>query len=88
MQRLQEAILAIDYGLGVPHLRRLVKNLFGLGSLEHDDDFASVIEVRKGYPLHALGPAKSLRRVRLERGKARTGTPKLEARALTSSAML
>ena len=44
-RRLQEAVRAIDHALGIPRLRRIVKGLFGLAELEHDDDFASLIEV-------------------------------------------
>ncbi|KIK97898.1 hypothetical protein PAXRUDRAFT_824481 [Paxillus rubicundulus Ve08.2h10] len=41
---IENAIKAIDALLEVPHLRQLIKGLFGLQGLEHDDDFASVIE--------------------------------------------
>ena len=44
-RRLQEAVRAIDHALGIPRLRRIVKGLFGLAELEHDDDFASLLEV-------------------------------------------
>ncbi|KAH7909806.1 serine carboxypeptidase S28-domain-containing protein, partial [Hygrophoropsis aurantiaca] len=41
---LENAIATIDTLLTVPHLRSAVKSLFGLGGLEHDEDFASLLE--------------------------------------------
>ena len=45
-RRLQTSIELIDALLVMPHTRRLIKDLFGLADLEHDDDFASLLEVR------------------------------------------
>ncbi|EJD41230.1 peptidase S28 [Auricularia subglabra TFB-10046 SS5] len=42
--RLERSIDIIDRVLQVPVLRRPLKKLFGLEDLEHDDDFASVLE--------------------------------------------
>lgn len=45
-KRLETAISAIDaILLDMPHLRKPLKGLFGLAELEHDEDFASLIEV-------------------------------------------
>ncbi|KAF9234953.1 peptidase S28 [Melanogaster broomeanus] len=41
---IENAMQTIDALLEVPYLKPLVKGLFGLQDLEHDDDFASVIE--------------------------------------------
>ena len=43
-KRLETSITAIDRVLGLPHLRKHLKGLFGLTDLE-DDDFANVISV-------------------------------------------
>ncbi|KAL4250656.1 peptidase S28 family protein [Abortiporus biennis] len=40
---LVKAIQTIDTMLSLPHLRRSIKNLFGLVDLEHDEDFVSLI---------------------------------------------
>ena len=42
---LVNSVRQIDTILRVPHLRKHLKALFGLEKLEHDDDFASLIEV-------------------------------------------
>ena len=42
---LEHSIGVIDVLLKVPHLKKHLKALFGLEELEHDDDFASLIEV-------------------------------------------
>ncbi|KAH7925596.1 peptidase S28 [Leucogyrophana mollusca] len=41
---LEKAISTIDSLLAIPHLRVALKALFGLAGLEHDEDFASVLE--------------------------------------------
>ncbi|PCH40119.1 peptidase S28 [Wolfiporia cocos MD-104 SS10] len=46
---IQRAIETVDTILSVPHLRIALKQLFGLGELEHDDDFASLLESPMGY---------------------------------------
>ncbi|KZT12085.1 peptidase S28 [Laetiporus sulphureus 93-53] len=46
---LQRAVEFIDTILSVPPLRTPLKRLFGLAELEHDDDFASVLESPLGY---------------------------------------
>ncbi|KLO14751.1 peptidase S28 [Schizopora paradoxa] len=43
-QHLVTSIAVIDGLLAVPRLRGAIKGLFGLAELEHDDDFAGVIE--------------------------------------------
>ncbi len=44
-KHLVTSISVIDGLLAVPRLREALKGLFGLAELEHDDDFASVLEV-------------------------------------------
>lgn len=45
-RHLEMSILAIDHILlDLPLLRKPLKALFGVAELEHDDDFASLIEV-------------------------------------------
>ncbi|PSR83862.1 hypothetical protein PHLCEN_2v5571 [Hermanssonia centrifuga] len=41
---LEKSIKTIDSLLAVPRLKRQLKGLFGLADLEHDEDFASLIE--------------------------------------------
>ncbi|KAG8220180.1 putative extracellular serine carboxypeptidase S28 [Butyriboletus roseoflavus] len=41
---IENAITTIDFLLQLPYLKGIVKALFGLQALEHDDDFASVLE--------------------------------------------
>lgn len=47
---IQSAIETIDTVLSIPHLRIVLKRLFGLEELVHDDDFASLLEVRRYNP--------------------------------------
>lgn len=42
---LQTSVEAIDNVLSIPGLKRVLKGLFGLAGLEHDDDFVSLLEV-------------------------------------------
>lgn len=42
---IENAITTIDTLLQIPYLKDVVKALFGLRELEHDDDFASILEV-------------------------------------------
>ncbi|OSX59888.1 hypothetical protein POSPLADRAFT_1183590 [Postia placenta MAD-698-R-SB12] len=46
---IQSAIETIDTVLSIPHLRIVLKRLFGLEELVHDDDFASLLESPMGY---------------------------------------
>ena len=67
-------------------LKRQLKNLFGLGDLEHDEDFASVLEV--GYhPSYAVCMVyKNISdRVRSQHGKPNAGILNLAVLLLTSS---
>lgn len=49
-RRLESAIEVIDALLMTTHFRKPVKALFGLADLEHDDDFASMLEVGVTFP--------------------------------------
>jgi hypothetical protein len=42
---LENSISSIDSTLAIPRMRTMLKSLFGLAHLEHDEDFASVLEV-------------------------------------------
>lgn len=44
-RRLQEAIKTIDLLLETPLTARLIKSEFGLPDLEHNEDFASLLQV-------------------------------------------
>lgn len=44
-RRLQEAIKTIDLLLETPLTARLIKSEFGLQDLEHNEDFASLLQV-------------------------------------------
>ena len=46
---LQLSVQIIDGLLGSPLTHTAVKSLFGVAELEHDEDFASLIEVRCGF---------------------------------------
>jgi len=46
---IQTSIETVDVVLSIPHLRIALKQLFGLGELEHDDDFASLLESPLSY---------------------------------------
>ncbi|KAI0917296.1 hypothetical protein AcW2_007465 [Taiwanofungus camphoratus] len=46
---LQTSVEAIDNVLSIPGLKRVLKGLFGLAGLEHDDDFVSLLESPLGY---------------------------------------
>lgn len=55
MSHLQNSIETIDTLLSNAVSRKLIKSLFGMGDLEHDDDFAGVLEVLlRQYPPHAV----------------------------------
>lgn len=43
IERIQSTIALVDRILDVPLLRKPLKGLFGLGGLEHDDDFVSLL---------------------------------------------
>ena len=47
---LVRAIAFIDAALSTPPLRGALKQLFGLRDLSHDDDFASLLSVRRPAP--------------------------------------
>ncbi|EPQ50969.1 peptidase S28 [Gloeophyllum trabeum ATCC 11539] len=47
--RIQTTVKTVDALLAVPRLKRTLKGLFGLADLEHDEDFASVLETPLGY---------------------------------------
>jgi hypothetical protein len=66
--------------------KRQLKNLFGLADLEHDEDFASVLEVSY-YPSYAVCMVyKNLsHRVRCQHGKPNAGILNLAVLLLTSS---
>lgn len=88
-QNLVTSIAVIDGLLAVPRLRDAIKGLFGLGELEHDDDFAGMIEVCPQFFKLTLCSEKLApppRRVLLVVGNRRIGTRNLEARSSTSSA--
>lgn len=42
---LENSISSIDAVLAIPGMRTILKGLFGLADLQHDEDFASVLEV-------------------------------------------
>ncbi|KAL4062844.1 serine carboxypeptidase S28-domain-containing protein [Scleroderma citrinum] len=46
---IENTIQIVDQLLGVPYIKPLIKRLFGLQDLEHDDDFASVLEIPLAY---------------------------------------
>ncbi|EIW81201.1 peptidase S28 [Coniophora puteana RWD-64-598 SS2] len=43
-RHLENSIRTIDHLLSMPHTRHAIKALFALGGLEHDEDFASLLE--------------------------------------------
>ena len=49
-RNIERTIKTIDHLLETP-LRKSIKQLFGLGELEHDDDFMSLLSVRSVLPL-------------------------------------
>lgn len=69
----------------MPILKSRLKALFGLDGLEHDEDFASLLEVRSRFTRiwYALISRRECR-VRWGRGKPKIGILKLEARASTN----
>lgn len=72
-KNLVESVKAIDYLLETK-FRTPLKQLFGLGELEHDVDFVSLISVSRSLYLGHI-PSLILRaRILLERGKAKIGT--------------
>jgi hypothetical protein len=42
---LENSIASIDSILAIPRMKTMLKGLFGLGNLKHDEDFVSVLEV-------------------------------------------
>jgi len=68
--------------------KRQLKNLFGLGDLEHDEDFASVLEVSyySSYLICTTSIKKISGRVRSVHGKPNVGILKLAVLLLTTSA--
>ena len=51
---LEKSIQTIDTILAIPHLKKHLKGLFGLADLKHDEDFASLIEVKQNLCLHVV----------------------------------
>ena len=64
--------------------KRQLKNLFGLGDLEHDEDFASILEV-SCYSSPITSKNKIPVRVRSMHGKPNAGILKLVVLLLTTS---
>src|SRR5882762_2796828 len=47
---LQNSIFTIDTILAIPRMNKMLKGLFGLADLQHDEDFVSVLGVRSLTP--------------------------------------
>ncbi len=79
---LEKSIKTIDSLLAIPQLKRQLKGLFGLADLEHDEDFASLIEVNRlklAFMMKCVLNTVPLFSPHWGPGKLRIGTPRLEA---------
>lgn len=83
--RLEGAIKTIDSLLAKNLTARIIKSQFGVSDLEHNEDFAALLEVCL-IPRQLMPVSLNMSRSRSAPGKRRCGIRKWEARSLTNFA--